>query len=176
MTHAAPLTDAEYALLLPYLPSGTGRPPADRRRTLDAIFHVVMTRCIWADLPPHLGKPDAAQRQLRRWMRAGVMDRLLVAAAQLPAFAALRLRICRAWRRAARVASMRSLMLAKSLRMEAALPCAPLHLPKPALSETVQKLTFRLFEHPDRVSRRVVGLLGRLMGFAGGRRELWRTR
>lgn len=176
MTHAAPLTDAEYALLLPFLSTGTGRPPADRRRTLDAIFHVVMTRCIWADLPPHLGKPDAAQRQLRRWVRAGVMDRLLIAVARIPAYAGLRLRICRAWRRAARVASMRSLMLAKALRLAEALPCPSIHLPKPALSETVQKLTFRLFENPYRVDSRVFGLLGRLMRFAGGRRELWRTR
>jgi transposase len=93
MPHAAPLTDAEYALLLPFLTPSTGRPPADRRRTLDAIFHVAMSRCTWADLPTHLGKPDAAQRQLRRWMRAGVMDRLLIAAARIPAYAALRLRI-----------------------------------------------------------------------------------
>jgi hypothetical protein len=71
---------------------------------------------------------------------------------------------------------MRSLMLAKALRLEAALPCAAIHLPKPALSETVQKLTFRLFENPYRVHHRVFGLLGRLMRFAGGRRDLWKTR
>lgn len=176
MTHATPLTDAEYALLLPFLPSGTGRPPADRRRTLDAIFHVVMTRCIWADLPAHLGKPDAAQRQLRRWMRTGVMDRLLIAAARIPAFAGLRLRICGAWRRAARIASLRSLLLARHLRLREALPCAPCHLPDPALSEKLQKLTFRLFENPFAVPYRVFGHLGRLMRCAGGRRDLWRTR
>lgn len=49
MTYAAPLTDADAALLLAFLSTGTGtgRPPADRRRTLAAIFHVVLTRCIW---------------------------------------------------------------------------------------------------------------------------------
>lgn len=88
----------------------------------------------------------------------------------------LRLRFCRAWRRAARAASMRSLMLAKALRLEAALPCASIHLPKPALSETLQKLTIRLFENPHRVHHRVSGPLGRLMRFARGRRDLWRTR
>jgi len=176
MPDAIPLlTDAEYALLLRHIPAGRGRPPADRRRTLDAIFHVVMTRCIWADLPEHLGKPDAAQRQLRRWMRTGVMDALLRAAAT-PAYAALRLRLCRAWRRAARVASMRSLLLARSLRLPEALPCAPIHLPKPDLSETVQRLTRRVMENPDRFPYRVFGLLGRLMRFAGGRPDLWRTR
>ncbi|MDB5379321.1 MAG: family transposase [Rubritepida sp.] len=169
------LTDAEYdLLLLRHIPSARGRPPADRRRTLDAIFHVVMARCIWAELPAHLGKPDAAQRQLRRWMRAGVMDALLRAAAT-PAYASLRLRICRAWRRAARIATMRSLLLAKDLRMQEALPCAPIHLPKPLLSEYVQKLTFRLMENPCRVPYRVFGLCGRLMRFAGGRPDLWRT-
>jgi transposase len=169
------LTDAEYALLLRHILPGQGRPPADRRRTLDAIFHVALTRCIWTELPAHLGKADAAQRQLRRWMRARVMDALLKAAAT-PAYASLRLRICRAWRRASRVAAMRSLLLAKSLRMHEALPCAPIHLPKPLLSECVQKLTFRLMENPYRVPYRVFGLCGRLMRFAGGRPDLWRTR
>jgi transposase len=67
------LTDAEYALLSRLIPE-TGRPSPHRRRTLDGIFHVVMTRCIWAEMPARYGNADTAQRQLRRWMRAGVLD------------------------------------------------------------------------------------------------------
>ena len=41
-----PLTDPEYAFLARHLPPTTGRrgrPPADPRRTLDAIFWVVVS-------------------------------------------------------------------------------------------------------------------------------------
>ena len=49
-----PLTDAEYALLSRHLPSiegRRGRPPQDRRRTLDAIFWIACSKGPWKDLP-----------------------------------------------------------------------------------------------------------------------------
>jgi len=75
-----PLTDAEYDLLRRHLPETEGRrgrPPADRRRTLDAIFWVACSAGPWKDLPRDLGRADTASRQLRRWARTGHMDLLL---------------------------------------------------------------------------------------------------
>jgi transposase len=172
------LTDAEYALLSPLIPQ-TGRPSPNRRRVLDGIFHVVMSRCVWADMPAQYGNPDTAQRQLRRWMRAGVLDSWLVAAMS-DGFASLRERICRAWRRVARLACMGSLMLAKRLAdrvaMRAALPCAPCWLPDPALSESVKKLVSRHIDDPWGAPRGFFGLMGKLLKQAGGNRRHWRVR
>jgi transposase len=174
----APLTDAEYALLSRLIPQ-TGRPSPNRRQTLDGIFHVVMSRCIWADMPARFGKPDTAQRQLRRWMRAGVLDSWLVAAAS-DAFASLRERICRAWRRVARLACMGSLLLAKRLAqwvgMRAALPCAACYLPDPALSESVRKLVLHHLKKPFATPAGWFALAGRLLKQAGGQPRRWRVR
>ncbi len=168
------LTDAEYALLSPLIPKG-GRPSEDRRRILDGIFHVALARCIWAKMPRCYGKPDTAHRQLRRWMQAGVLDTWLKAA-QSPEFAGLRLRICRAWRRAARVANMRSILLAKQLGMQSALPCAIWFLPDPGLSETVQKLILHHLKKPFAAPRGFFHLAGKVLAFAGGQPRRWRTR
>ncbi len=168
------LTDAEYALLSPLIPGG-GRPSPGRRRVLDGIFHVVMSRCIWAEMPAQYGKADTAHRQLRRWMRAGVLDRWLIAA-KGEAFAGLRLRLCRAWRRAARMASMRSLMLVKGLEMPAALPCALCYLPDPALSETMRKLIAHHLEKPFETPTGFFHLAGKLLAQAGGQPRRWRVR
>lgn len=76
----APLTDAEYELLRRHLPperGRRGRPPADRRRTLDAIFWVACSRGPWRALPERLGRADTASRALRRWARTGHLDLLL---------------------------------------------------------------------------------------------------
>jgi transposase len=168
------LTDAEYALLNRLIPQ-TGRPAPNRRRVLDGIFHVVMSRCIWAEMPARFGHADTAQRQLRRWMRAGVLDGWLVAA-QGDEFDSLRERICRAWRRVARRASVGSLLLAKRLEMWAALPCAPCYLPDPALSESVKKLVSRHIENPWGAPRGFFGLMGKLLKQAGGDLRRWRVR
>ena len=47
------LTDAQYALLGPLLPrpKKMGRPPADLRAVLNAIFYLVRTGCQWRLLP-----------------------------------------------------------------------------------------------------------------------------
>lgn len=171
----APLTDHEYALLLPLIPAnaqGRGRPPADRRRMLDAIFHVALSRRPWREMPAHFGKPDSVSRQLRRWMQAGVMDALLRAAVTRP-FAALRHRICRAWRRAARLAGMASLLLARRLAPFEALPCAPWFIPNPILSEIVHRMVLRRISSPTAPRPGLLAGLGRLLGFAGGNRRKW---
>lgn len=171
----APLTDHEYALLLPLLPRdalGRGRPPADRRRMLDAIFHVALSRRPWREMPAGFGKPDSVCRQLRRWMRAGVMDALLRAAVTRP-FASLRHRICRAWRRAARLAGMASLQLARRLAPFEALPCAPWFLPDPVLSAIVHRMILQRISEPFVPRPGLFTGLARLLGFAGGNRRRW---
>lgn len=167
----APLTDTEYAFLLPLIPEN-GRPAQDRRRVLDAIFHVALSRRPWRELPEHLGKPDSASRQLRRWMQAGVMDGLLRAAVT-PAFGALRHRICWAWRRAAQLARLSSLALARRIAPFEALPCAPCFLPDPALSETLQKIILRGLKNPGATPLGFFSRMGRLLAFAGGNRRKW---
>jgi transposase len=168
------LTDAEYALLLPLIPDA-GRPARDRRRTLDGIFHVVMSRCIWSEMPARFGKWDTAHRQLRRWMRAGVLERWLIAATNAE-FDSLRERICRAFRRVARGAPMTSVLLAKDLGLRSALPCAPCYLPDLALSETVQNLVLRRIGNPWAAPRGFFGLMGKLLKLAGGDPRQWRVR
>src|SRR5689334_18350316 len=67
-----------------------GRPIADPRARLDAIFRAVMLkrpntegggRAPWRLLPPEFGKADTIARCYRRWTRAGLWLRLLRAVA-----------------------------------------------------------------------------------------------
>jgi transposase len=169
-----PLTDAEYALLLPLIPV-TGRPCRDRRRVLDGIFHVAMSRCTWAEMPERFGKGETARRQLVRWMKAGVLDTWLISATNED-FASLRERICRSWRRVARRAPLGSVLLAKRLGMPAALPCAPCFLPDLTLSETVQKLVLHHMRNPWGAPPGFFGRAGKLLKVAGGDPRRWRVR
>jgi transposase len=177
-----PLTDAEFALLDRYLPSTEGRPgrpPQDRRRTLDAIFWVACSAGPWKDLPEHLGRPDTASRALRRWAASGHMNLLLhqVATAHRDdPWRALAWRIARAWRRISRVVPLSMLMLAKRLDVRAALPAHPRWLPSPDLSETIQS---RIVAALKLVQQAPVGLFGtfaRLIHRCGGNRRYWRLR
>lgn len=147
-----PLSDAEYAVLRTWLPhpdhgrARRGRPPQHQRRTLDAIFWIAAGREPWRALPPHLGKPDSASRQLRRWARMGVLDGLLLAVSGAKAAggcAVLRgmgYWIARAWRRMARVLPMASLAFGRRLRVLDAWPSAGFWLPRADLSEGARRL------------------------------------
>jgi transposase len=77
------LTDAEWALLAPFLAGGSqgGRPARDHRLVLDAIFWIARTGAPWRDLPPELGNWNSAFRQYRRWTAAGLWDVILGALA-----------------------------------------------------------------------------------------------
>jgi transposase len=143
------MTDAEWAALSILLPAGRGRPPADRRRTLDAIFWVACSNGPWSDLPPELGRADTAHRALRRFAVAGLLDRLLVAASRhplaSPGMRSLEWRVARAFRRACRLLSVASLALARSLGLIAALPCSIGHLPHPELEPLLLRTVRHLF-------------------------------
>jgi transposase len=174
------LTDAEYALLLPHIPASRGRPPVDRRRRLDAIFWVALSRHPWRALPPALGRADTAHRQMRRWAKTGTLELLLVAVAGQrhanPVAAALCYRLCRAFRRAARLLPLSAVLLAKRLGLVDALPCDPRFLPRPDLSEIAQKAALVALADPLAHPPALFRGLARLFRLAGGRPRLWRLR
>ena len=82
--------------------------------------------------------------------------------------AGLRYRICRAFRRMARLLPVASLALARRLGLLTALPCAPAWLPDPDLSETLRHVSVALIQTPETRTRRVLRALRRLHAIAGG--------
>jgi transposase len=147
------MTDEEWAFLRPLLPGttngGAGRPMADARARLDAIFRAVTLkrpaaegggRAPWKALPPEFGKADTAARTFRRWAKEGLWERLLrlvsdKSGARTPLVAALRYRVCCAFRRAIRFSGLRGIVLARRLNLYSALPAPSQWLPDPDLSE-----------------------------------------
>lgn len=105
-----PLADAEFAAIKPFLPPEEGRGrPTNRRKTVNAIFWIAASREPWRALPDTYGKPDSVAKAQRRWARAGILDRLLVAVSDPPlssqdvVLRKLTWLICRAFRRMARI-------------------------------------------------------------------------
>lgn len=73
------LTDAEWACVQPYLPSGTrrGRPRTHTlRHILDAIFYVLRTGCPWRYLPSNFPAWQTVFYHFRRWRLQGRWFRL----------------------------------------------------------------------------------------------------
>ena len=76
------LTDAEWARLLPLLPtpSRTGRPrQVDLREVVNALLYQLMTGCQWRALPPCFPKPSTVRYYFYRWRNEGLYERLSVA-------------------------------------------------------------------------------------------------
>lgn len=76
------MTDEEWAFFAPFLienRSRGGRPPADHRRVLDAVFWIARTGSPWRDLPSEFGNWNSVFRQYRRWTEAAVWDVVLAA-------------------------------------------------------------------------------------------------
>ncbi|MDO9499601.1 transposase [Falsiroseomonas sp.] len=134
-----PLTDSEWAALCDYLPTGRGRPPKDRRKIWNAIFWVACSEDPWTALPKSVCDHGTAHSALIYQARAGTLDRLLLAVSRhpfsRPDMESLEWRICRAFRRAARQLSPYSLLLARNLGMESALPCPADQLPQPPVPQ-----------------------------------------
>jgi len=185
-----PLTDAEWEAIRPYLPDpARGGRPSDKRKTLNAIFWIAASTGPWKNLPSHLGKPDTASRALRRWARAGLLDRMLMAVSEHPraggsdTLRKLAWLICRAFRRMARVLPIASVMLARDLRMIPALPAPPHAIPNPRIFLSARALLQRLVL-PHRTGGRAAferlrpGLHAAtaLMGAGAGQPRLWRLR
>ena len=185
-----PLTDAEWDAIRPYLPDPRlGGATATRRKTLDAIFWVAASRGPWRELPTHLGKPDSVSRTLRRWARARVIERLLMAVSDHPlAGGSQTLRrlawfICRAFRRMARILPEDSVILARTLRMTPALPACFVYIPDPRLSEMVRSVMIQQVAALRTASRAATAEIldalkagHRVLATCFGNRRKWRLR
>ena len=70
------LTDEEWALLEPLLPTRRKSARVDDRRILNAIFYVLRTGMPWRDLPERYGPYTTAYNRFNRWSRRGVFKRM----------------------------------------------------------------------------------------------------
>jgi transposase len=70
------LTDEEWALLEPLLPTRRRSARVDDRRILNAIFYVLRTGMPWRDLPERYGPYTTAYNRFNRWSRRGVFKRM----------------------------------------------------------------------------------------------------
>lgn len=72
------LTDEEWALIAHHFaPAGTGRPPGDYRRRLDAIMWILRSGAPWRDLPERYGKWKTAHSSFVRWTNSGKLKAIL---------------------------------------------------------------------------------------------------
>lgn len=74
------LSDAEWGLIGPLLPSERGRwarPAGDNRRFLNGMLHVLRVGCPWRDMHERYGKWNSVYVRFRRWAEQGVWDTLL---------------------------------------------------------------------------------------------------
>jgi transposase len=60
-----------------------GRPPADKRQMLRAIFWMLDNGAKWKDLPRVFGSKSTVHRWFQRWTRAGVFEQVMRAAGRL---------------------------------------------------------------------------------------------
>jgi len=72
------ITDAQWALIEPYLPASTGGRPrkTDLRDVVDAIFYLLRTGCQWRYLPKDFPPRSTVWRSFDRWRRDGTLDRI----------------------------------------------------------------------------------------------------
>ncbi len=76
----ARLTDEQWALVRPILPSqrgGIGRPPNDHRAVLGGILWVARTGSSWREMPEEYGKWETAYRRHELWLSQGLWWRIL---------------------------------------------------------------------------------------------------
>jgi len=76
--YATDLTDEQFALVEPFLPKPkrTGRPPANLREVLNAIFYLVRSGCQWRLLPHDFPPWSTVHTWYRRFRRDGTWERL----------------------------------------------------------------------------------------------------
>ncbi|TDH61345.1 transposase [Dankookia rubra] len=166
----SPMTDAEWAEVLPHLRTvvmGEGRPLRDARQRIDGMFQVAVSGLPWHSLPEDYGKPDTVSRHFRRLAHAGLWLRLVGACANPAAPPALRrieYFICRAARRAMRILGMDGARAVQRVGLLTALPVWPIYLPHAAALALVR----------GAVGAWLAGFRGRLLP-EGPTRELRRS-
>ena len=70
------LTDDEWALLEPLLPSKRKSARQDDRRVLNGIFYILRTGAPWRDLPERYGPHTTIYNRFNRWSRRGIFKRM----------------------------------------------------------------------------------------------------
>ncbi len=75
------LTDFEWRVIEPLLPTPRGVPRVDDRRVLNGIFWVLRSGAPWRDLPEHYGPSTTCCNRFVRWRKAGVWDPMMDAIA-----------------------------------------------------------------------------------------------
>jgi len=80
--------------LLPGGPGKVGRPAADHRRFLNAVFWILRTGAPWRDLPPGYGDWKNTHRRFSRWCDRGVGAALWEAVQDEPDCAAWMIDAC----------------------------------------------------------------------------------
>ena len=76
------LTDAQWALLEPLLPSSKGRqsrPFRDHRQVIEGIVFRLRTGCPWRDLPERFGPWQTVWKRNARFSKDGTWDQILAA-------------------------------------------------------------------------------------------------
>jgi transposase len=80
LPYATCLTDAEWALVAPFMPAPakTGRPRLwPMRLVLDGVLHAPRTGCAWTHLPREFPPPGTVHRRFLRLARSGTFERML---------------------------------------------------------------------------------------------------
>ena len=70
------ITKEQYALLHSYLPVQRGNVRISNLTVINAILFVAENGCKWRALPERFGKWHTVYTRMRRWVDAGVLDRL----------------------------------------------------------------------------------------------------
>ena len=66
------LSDEDWALLEPLLPTSRKSARVDDRKIVNAIFYVLRTGMPWRDLPTRYGPYTTAYNRFNRWSRRGI--------------------------------------------------------------------------------------------------------
>jgi transposase len=77
--HRYELTDFEWEVIAPLLPTERSAPRLDDRRVLNGIFWVLGTGAPWGALPKEFGHFSTCYQRLVLWRKAGVWDSVLTA-------------------------------------------------------------------------------------------------
>ncbi len=79
LCYASDLTDADWALIEPFMPtpSHRGRPRTVALRTIvEAIFYMLATGCQWRQIPKEFAPFTTVQGYFYRFCRDGTLDRI----------------------------------------------------------------------------------------------------
>jgi transposase len=82
------LTDEQLDWLCDRIPDAPrsplgGRPPTDKRKAIAGIFWILDNGAKWKDLPREFGSKSAVHRCFKRWVGAGLLERLMREAGRL---------------------------------------------------------------------------------------------